>query len=567
VKRSSLAIVALCSVLRAQDAAPGTTAASPASAQQTTTIEPPFEVATHRVLDLDGDGKAELIAFARDGRVRSWRPLRGEAAAPDVDDLTLDDPAHTLIDSARFGQRAYLIAATPRGVLAYGAGEGGRIASTPSTLIARGKFTLRVGRPMQSSLVQDVNRDGLPDVVLPGVNGCELWLAHAGQGDALPTFQRAATIAVEVSRGGNHEANDLSDKFEASFAIPNIDTSDVNGDGRPDLLVEDGTRRSFHLQRADGSFPLQPDVTVDLAIFKDTTESAGFEFGGTVSGGDDATYEARDLDGDKIPDYVIAQHRKVWVFRGSSAGPQFTEPSAILKAAEDVTAVLVLKLDDDALPELLLIKVQIPTLATLLRGLFGEWDVPIGVVGYKNKGAGRFDMTPQWKNELTMRLPGIIGLIKNPGKLLERVDDLDKRFRTAVRGELNGDGARDVLIVTEDEKALEIWFGRPGETEADTSSERKVREILFDDQDRVWDVDRVLMALGNLAQRRIALQTGGRAADRSLPMRDPAGDKLNSLDTADFDGDGREEILLVYDRRSGVRRTAFDIVKLESGGK
>ena len=568
MKRSGLAVLAVCGVLHAQDAAPGAQAGTPAPAPQTTTIEPPFELAGHRVLDLDGDGKAELIAFALDGRVRSWRPLRADgAAASEVDDLTLEDPAHTLLDAAHFGTRNYLIAATPRGVFAYGAGEQGRLASTPTPLITRGKFTLRVDRPTQSGIVQDVNRDGLPDIVLPGTSGCELWLAHAVEGQALPTFARAATIAVEVVHVGNHEVDDMSDKLEASFTIPNIDTSDVNGDGRPDLLVEDGSRRSFHMQRADGSFPLQPDVSVDIAIFKDTTEKAGFDFGATVSAGDDASYDSRDIDGDKIPDYVIAQQRKVWVFRGSSAGPQFTEPSAILKAAEDVTAVLVMKLDDDALPELLLVKVQIPTLATLLRGLFGEWDVSIGVVGYRNKGAGQFDTTPQWKNDLTMRLPGIVGLIKNPGKLLDRVDELDKRFRTAVRGEVNGDGARDVLIVTEDEKALEIWFGKQGEGEADTSGERKLRAILFDDKNPVWDVDRVLMALGNLAQRRIALQTGGRAADMSLPLRDPAADKLNTLDTADFDGDGREEIVLAYDRRSGVRRTAFDIVRLTGGGK
>ena len=564
MKLAALAILGAWAVVGAQEAAqtPGL------STVRTQTIEPPFELAGHRIVDLDGDGSAELLVFARDGRVRTLRPLRESPSASEApEELTLDDPAHTLVDIARLGPRASLIAATPRGVLAYATGDDKRLATTPTTLIARGKFTLRVGVPLQSSIVQDVNRDGVPDIVLPGVGGCELWLAHAVEGQPLPSFQRAATIAVEVSRGGDQQAKYLSDRLEASFAIPNLDTRDVNGDGRPDLLVEQDMRRSFHLQRADGSFPLQPDVSVDLSIFRDTTEDAGFEFGGTVSGGDRATYEARDLDGDKIPDYVVAHGRKVWVFRASSAGPQFTEPSAILKAADDVTAVLVMPLDDDALPELLLVKVQIPTLATLLRGLFGEWDVPIGVVGYRNEGAGVFDTTPHWKNELTIRLPGIIGVMKNPGKVLERVDALGKRFRTAERGELNGDGARDVMIVTEDEKALEIWFGRAGESEADTSNERRVREMLFDDQDKVWDIDRVLMAIGNFAQRRIALQTGGRAAEASLTLRDPATDKLGSLEPADFDGDGRDEIVLAYDRRSGVRRTTFDVVRVTTGAK
>ena len=67
------------------------------------------------------------------------------------------------------------------------------------------------------------------------------------------------------------------------------------------------------------------------------------------------------------------------------------------------------RLDDDALPDLVIFKVQVPTVATLLRGLFGEWDVDIGAVGYKNQGGKGFESTPSFRSELVVRLPAIVG--------------------------------------------------------------------------------------------------------------------------------------------------------------
>jgi hypothetical protein len=533
-------------------------------------VEPPFEVADHRVGDWNGDKLAELLVVARDGRVRTWS---GELAGEGLGEVALADPSRAVLDLAQLGGRWHLIAAGPRGVVAHAFDGDGRVAKEPAQLIPRAKFDLRVGAPTFVQMSQDVNRDGLPDLVLPTSAGCELWMAQAAQGDQLPSYRRTATISVETSRWGAHEANYLSDSYESSFAIPGLDTRDVNGDGRPDLLVNEGSRRAFHLQREDGTLPLEPDVKVDLDIFRDSsTQSGGFEFGAIAPGSTDASYSMRDLDSDEIPDYVIAQGRKVWVFRGTQKGPQFSEPSAILKAAEDITALLVIELDDDEAAELVLIKVQIPTLATLFRGLYGEWDVTIGAVGYRNSGHATFDTQPAWKNELVLRLPGIIGLVKNPGKVLERFDEIGKRFRTHARGDLDGDGVREVMLVTEDEKRLEIWLGRKDDAKIDESGERRVREILFDDKERVWDIDRLVVALGDLAQRQVALLTRGRPFERQLVLRDPANDVLASLETADFDGDGQGEIVLAYRRKGEHASTVFDIVPLAAtatnpGGK
>jgi len=522
--------------------------------------EPPFEVGAHRVLDAEQGERGALLVVGVRGEVRAWRPWAPAESDAPPHDVLLAAPERTLIDTARFGAKRSLVSASPAGVLAYAIDAQGKLAAEPQTWIARAKFTLRVGSPQLTGFMQDVNRDGLPDVVLPTPGACELWLATSVAEGGLPQFRKAATVSVTVSRWGAREGEYLSDQLESSFAIPGLDTRDVNGDGRPDLIVEQEQRRAFHLQREDGSFPAAPDVQVDLTIFRDTTEAGSLQLGGVLTAGDGATWSSRDLDGDGIPDYVIGHRRKVWVFRGSKQGPQFKEPSAILKTAEDITVLSVLELDDDPQPDLLLVKIQVPTLSTLLRGLFGEWDVRIGALGYRNQGNATFETSPKWSNELVLRLPGIVGLLQNPEKIFERFTALEKRFRSFARGDVNADGALDVLLASEDGAKLECWLGAAN-VPMDVRGERKVRQILFDDKNTTWDLDRVVAAFGGLAQRQVALLTGERTADWGTELRNNAEYQLGALECTDFDGDARAEILLGYARVDAQRRIVFELLE------
>lgn len=521
------------------------------------TLAPQFEVVGHRVLS--GQTPEQLLVLGAQGQAAVWRAPaenKGDELAAQV---TFAQPERTLVDSGEWFGRRYVLTAGPQGVLAFPCAADGLTAGAPSVWIARARFSLRVGVPQLTTMVQDVNRDGAPDIVLPTPRACELWLAGPADEQGRPTFRKTATLVVEVTRWGAREGENLSDRLESSFAIPGLETRDVNGDGRPDLLVTQEQRRAFHLQRADGSFPLEPDVQVDLSIFRDTTEAGGVRLGGVLSSSDRASWSSRDLDRDGIPDYVIGHRRKVWVFRGGTQGPQFKEPAAILKTAEDITVLSVLELDDDQHPDLLLVKVQVPTLATLLRGLFGEWDVRIGALGYRNQGDATFETSPKWSNELTVRLPGIVGLVKNPEKILERFTELEKRFRVFARGDLDGDGGSDVLVASEDLTRAELWSGSAGD-ETSARAERKVRQILFDDKNTTWDVDRVVGALGNFAQRRIALLTGGRPSDGALALRDPAQFELFALECANLAGDARAEVVIGYRRGPGGRACTFDVL-------
>jgi hypothetical protein len=367
---------------------------------------------------------------------------------------------------------------------------------------------------------------------------------------------------VEIDRWVQSGDRYLSAVLVSSFSVPNLSTRDVDGDGRPDLLVEDGPRRSFYLQQADGSFPAQPSVVLDLSIFRDTGAAGGVRPGQTLSVVGEATYESRDLDGDGIPDYLIAHGRKVWVFLGSRAGPQFTEPLTILKTAEDVTALTPVRLDDDDLPDLAIFKVQVPTVATLLRGLLGEWDVEIDAVGYRNLGGEGFETSPTWRGRVVVRLPSIVRLLKDPGEFLQRFEDVRGRFRTVVGGDLDGDGVGDLGLISADETRLDIWLGPEGGGATRVDADRALREVLFETSDRVWDLDRILLWLGNLADRQVALQTGGRSPSVTVELRGEPRLRLATLETADLDGDGRAEVLVGYRPPDGVGASVVDVLAL-----
>ncbi len=533
-------------------------AAAQESGPRPVTIDPDFEIAGHRIGDLDRDGRAEFVVLARDGRVRTFRPLSPEPGRP-LGELALADPTRSLLDLASWGEQAYLIAETPEGTLAHPLDSEGRIGASGETWIPRGRFDVRLEAPAFGHIVQDVNQDGLPDVLVPTLAGVELWQATREADRAAPSFRKAATVAVEIERGAEHEVDTLSGTLRHSLVIPGLATTDVNGDARPDLLVSRQGMRAWHLQRADASFPVAPDVELDLGIFRDTTPPSENRFGSTLSAHDGAaSFQSHDLDGDSVPDHVIAHGRKVWVFRGGAAGPQFTEPSAILKTAEDITAAVVLPLDEDALADLLVVKVQIPTVATLLRGLFGEWDVHIRALGYRNAGAGKFATTPELSNDLALRLPGIVGIMKNPERFTQRFEELEKRFRGGARADVDGDGAEDVLLITPDARALELWRGRTS-APAEQAGLHELRTLLFGEAGAVWDIDRVLSMLASFAERQVALVTGGRPPDRSVPLPDPATTRVLGVECADLDGDGACEAVLSCRKVDDSREGWFEI--------
>ena len=132
--------------------------------------------------------------------------------------------------------------------------------------------------------------------------------------------------------------------------------------------------------------------------------------------------------------------------------------------------------------------------------------------------------------------------------------------RSGARGDVDGDGAQDILLITPEGKALELWQGRPGDAPLDGSDAFDLRDLLFGEPDAVWDIDRALAALGNFAERRVALATGDRPPDRSFSLPDPAKTEVHGVECADFDGDGASEVVLSCRKVEDTREGWFEVL-------
>ncbi|HPF12809.1 MAG TPA: VCBS repeat-containing protein, partial [Planctomycetota bacterium] len=441
-----------------------------------------------------------------------------------------------------------LFALGPKGLMAYALQPDGTFASEGQTLARRATFSLRVGVPRFSPLITDVNADGRSDCLVPSTEAVGLWLQHVDDQGAR-SFERSGEVLVEVAEGAGYDVEDLSQRLSMAFTIPGLNTEDLNGDDRPDLIVEQGSQNSFYLQREDGSYPTQPDVQVDLSIFKDPeATSDSFTPGASLSIRGTADLTRADLNGDGIPDHVISQGRKLWVFPSSKAGPQFTEPSSILRSAEPITGVLVARLDDDSLKDLLLLRVDVPSIPTLMLGLFSSWDISIRASAYKNLGQTKFDTRPSKSSELQLRLPPILDVVRDPYSLLERFRTAGSKFRDRTEGDFNGDGQRDLILLTPERDAIDVYFGRQAISEAFTEEdfEQTLRKELFESTDRVWDVDRLLAFLGGLAAEQERRFTEGRPAAKHLAIELPANAHLVEIRAIDLNGDGTDSALAVF---------------------
>jgi hypothetical protein len=513
-----------------------------------------------------------LAVVGADGRVVVWHGSRDEnQAAPGLAETPLPGPQLPQPDRSlvAFGRLegetgpVSLLVADPDGTRMFAPSRDGGFELEAERLARRARFSLFTGRPLRTPLLADLNADQRADLTLPGSREVTLYWNRAGE-DGARSFERGGEIRVPSSLLNDFETDDLTDRLRSTIVVPRLETEDLNGDGRLDLIVQERKQIGFHLQVEDLGFPPDPDVRLDLSVFRDDASGSNdFAPGGAVELNLAASVERRDLDGDGIPDHVVFQGRKLWAFLSDAEGPQFTEPSMILKSSEPITGTLFLDVDGDELGELVLLRVEVPTIPSLILGLFSEWDIPIHVNAYRNVGAGRFETRPFRSRELRLRLPPILGLVRDPYAIVERFTQASQRFRSSESADLDGDGNLDLLLLDEERTTIEVYRGRGAEGAVEMSTEQLealAREQLFVSDEAVWDTERLIGLIGNLADNRVRRLTENESPAERLTFDFSNGLRLSEVLPIDVDGDGKREVVVVFarDNRPGWRR--FELI-------
>lgn len=526
-------------------------------------IEPAFLFPDARAVDFDGDGREELLLVGEDGSLALWHVGTDGMCAPLGAGARLPRARHSLLAVAAFdpaSPRKDLVVATPDGISLWRPNAEGQLAPRVDSLARRARFRLRTERPRFSPFVQDLDGDHRPDLILPQGWMCELWMQEGTPEEM--SWKRQAEIPVDLDTKEAFGSDLLSDELLASYKVAPLDFQDRNGDGREDLLVSSGRKRAFHIQTPEGVLPPEPNLTIDLDTFRDTTPEGGVRLGRTLQGARDSKMSQRDLNGDGRPDYVITHLRKIWVFHANEQGPQFTEPAQILRVAEDVSWQEVVHLDDDRWPDLTLMKIEVPTAATLLRGLFAEFSIAVKVLDYPGSEGGTFATLPRRTRDLVLIIPPLLDLLKDFTKYLQQLEKEASRSRVSAEGDFDGDGSGDLAMVTEDGATLELWLGVDRALPGRERFDNFYRRVLFEDGNPQWTIERLLALFGDFLASRALELTKGRTPDLRYPLRSQSEFTTPQLVVLPFDSAPGSELVLGYRRIGSLGETIYDVLHL-----
>jgi Bacterial Ig-like domain (group 3)/FG-GAP-like repeat/FG-GAP repeat len=197
--------------------------------------------------------------------------------------------------------------------------------------------TYSSGNPANAIAIADVNLDGKPDLVMQNqaANTVDVLL---GNGDG--TFQSA----VSFSTGGDEDAQGL-------FGGESIAVADVNGDGKPDVVVVNSGSNTVSVLLGNG------DGTFQTAV--------PYSTGGTYPDG----VAIADLNGDGKPDLVVVNRTEgtVAVLIGDGNGTFLLPAVQFASGGSNPNWVAVADLNGDGRPDLIVANEDSGTVGVLIN--------------------------------------------------------------------------------------------------------------------------------------------------------------------------------------------------------
>ncbi|HUT36637.1 MAG TPA: VCBS repeat-containing protein [Planctomycetota bacterium] len=415
--------------------------------------------------DLSGSGRRDLIALGF-GRIAIFRsdPRQPAGFAP-TPELIVTGPTAYFADVADVlpAKGKELLVMTPDGISCF-VQENGRFLTTPRSLIRCDTIlvmnAIRAGVEMRDqpavpvlpwNFAFDVNGDGRDDVLVPHDKGTDLYLQQPAGQLAKPITLALFPLVYHFAPAGPKPDEFRQRAARAPWfrvAIVPVESRDVNGDGRMDLVsgADHLGRRYWFAHKVDGTFdPARASLPPDAD-----------------EPGNSQTRRV-DINGDKRLDTFIEDTDVTNVFRiltivrvylTDANGRPPDKPQLI----RDQNVLIHTKLplhdfDGDGALDFAMFKTDITPvdIGKWVRQCFGKIDGYLNLFLFDRK-ANAYPSSPVYRQWVTMRFKvdpteALMGLV------WERYLSTMMRFE----GDFNGDGRLDLLLRDKTEQ-ISIYF-------------------------------------------------------------------------------------------------------------
>ena len=327
----------------------------------------------------------------------------------------------------------------------------------PDLVLEKSRLNLPHG-VFHLQFARDLNGDGLIDLVVPSMNGLELYFGSATGFVKGPSVRHRVSIDVTVD-----EPTDGSPTVAQQITIPNFDVEDQNGDGHPDLVFRDNDHVQFFWSRNDGTLPEQPTFTLDLEEIRSHLPARSRDLIDTSNLlrvlESRVSHLSRDFNGDGHFDLLLRRGRKVSLYRGSRDGVDRTRAVQVLKTSGNLLTAFALDDDQDGRSDLCLLRVGDVSLGQLILWLVAGGDLTLDLFVYAQQEDLRFTRKPVKTSTLHVSIPSVASLMSG---FEERIENIGEEVRRVpVRGDFDGDGERDDLVRLVGDGRIELYADLP----------------------------------------------------------------------------------------------------------
>ena len=364
---------------------------------------------------------------------------------------------------------------------------------------------------------------------------------------------RPAQSGLRLSGDG-----DLSSRVGQSVRFPLFSLRDLDGNGRADLLSETNDRVAGWLAGADGTFPTAPSFSFDLAAVRaqlgpNDWESLDYS-NLTASMAKTAQVILGDVNGDRSEDAVLRAGGKVSLFLMNKAGFDAARPDQVLKSSGNVFFASLDDEDGDGRADLWLVRIEAVTMGDLFLWLIASGKIDFDIFIYRNSG-GRFASRPSRRITVTARFASLLSIFDQ----FKALSSKEEPGTVTRAGDLAGSGVSCDLMVIEDGH-LEAYLNRALNSKTDREKRKNVLRLVLDQCGYARDKDRYDLDLTDIAA--FLAQFEGEQPARpkgqkpDLEMVLAGAPTRPGVTLVDLNGDGRDDLILVYESRPGRLRGA-----------